>query len=384
MKTDRINYVIVGSFVLAMLVGLVVAVALLTGRTGATDAYHVMYRNVTGIKFGTQVLFEGFPIGQVEEIIPEPRKGGMRFRVEVGVIAGWQIPEDSVAQIAAAGLLAAVSININAGPSQKALEPGGEIRGKEAANIFAAMSSVAGEISELNESHIKPLLADLTKATRAFSALIEKDAQVALKRFADLAGDIAKRTPGIIAGIESFTANMDQSSEQLALLMAPENRQKVEAAVENINQATAQLRLFLRPENRQKLESITENIESTSAELRLLFRPENREKLEGFINNLDSTASAVAEMARDLKGTRKKFDRLLDSVNDLVDRNAPHVDKSVIALRRILDSVSRHIESVNQNLEGTARNLYEFSRQIRQNPGLLLGGRAPADRATGR
>ena len=285
MKTDRINYVIVGSFVLAMLVGLVVAVALLTGRTGATDAYHVMYRNVTGIKFGTQVLFEGFPIGQVEEIIPEPRKGGMRFRVEVGVIAGWQIPEDSVAQIAAAGLLAAVSININAGPSQKALEPGGEIRGKEAANIFAAMSSVAGEISELNESHIKPLLADLTKATRAFSALIEKDAQVALKRFADLAGDIAKRTPGIIAGIESFTANMDQSSEQLALLMAPENRQKVEAAVENINQATAQLRLFLRPENRQKLESITENIESTSAELRLQPRkPSSYEKLHVLVN----------------------------------------------------------------------------------------------------
>ena len=47
MRTSKINYFIVGMFVIVMIVGLVVSVALLTGRTGATDGYHAYYSNVT-------------------------------------------------------------------------------------------------------------------------------------------------------------------------------------------------------------------------------------------------------------------------------------------------------------------------------------------------
>jgi len=384
MKSSKINYLAVGSFVIAMLTGLVVSIALLTGRTGAIDDYHIIYHNVTGLKFGTQVLYEGFPIGQVEKISPEPQESGMTFRVGISVKAGWRIPEDSLAQIAASGLLAAASVNINAGPSTTVLKPGSEIKSKETANIFAAMSNVASEISELTESHIKPLLSQLSTATTAFSSLLENDAQVALKRLTVLVDDISTRTPKIIDNVEKFSEGLDETGKDLALMLRKENREKLEAVVENLNQSTNQLRLFLRPENRGKLESITDNLDRTSEELRVLLRPENRKKLEAFISNLDTTATEVAKMARGLKGTQKKFAGLLESVNDLVDKNAPHIDKSVIALRRILDSVSRHIDAVNQNLDGTARNLYEFSRQIRQNPGLLLGGKPPVDQATSR
>ena len=61
MKNNRLNYVIVGAFVLLVLAGLVASVALLTGRTGATDDYFAIYKNVTGVAFGSRVLFEGFP-----------------------------------------------------------------------------------------------------------------------------------------------------------------------------------------------------------------------------------------------------------------------------------------------------------------------------------
>lgn len=63
MNGGKLNYVVVGAFVLAMLVALVVSLAVLMGRTGATDDYYAVYRNVTGVKFGTQVLYEGYPIG---------------------------------------------------------------------------------------------------------------------------------------------------------------------------------------------------------------------------------------------------------------------------------------------------------------------------------
>ena len=57
MKSDRINYIIVGGFVILMLAGIVTSVAMLSGRTGATDTYYTSYEDVTGLKFGSQVLY---------------------------------------------------------------------------------------------------------------------------------------------------------------------------------------------------------------------------------------------------------------------------------------------------------------------------------------
>jgi phospholipid/cholesterol/gamma-HCH transport system substrate-binding protein len=40
--------------------------------------------------------------------------------------------------------------------------------------------------------------------------------------------------------------------------------------------------------------------------------------------------------------------------------------------------VARNIDSVTYNLESTSRNFNEFSRQLRENPGVLIGGTKPA------
>ena len=71
MYNNRTNYILVGCFVIAMIVAAAGSVAVLTGRTGPTDRYFLSLDNVADIKFGTQVRFEGFPVGQVErEEIP--------------------------------------------------------------------------------------------------------------------------------------------------------------------------------------------------------------------------------------------------------------------------------------------------------------------------
>ena len=110
MTNHRINYAVVGIFVIAALVSLVAAVAVLTGQTGSTTTYFTTYKNVGGLKFGTQVLYEGYPVGQVEEIAPEEFKGSTRFRITLAIAEGWRIPADSIAEVSASGLLAAVTI----------------------------------------------------------------------------------------------------------------------------------------------------------------------------------------------------------------------------------------------------------------------------------
>lgn len=325
MRSNTSNYFIVGTFVVLMLAGLMVAIALLTGRTGATDPYFAVYDNVTGVKFGTQVLYEGFPIGQVDEVQPIEENGRMRFRVGLDVKEGWRIPDDSVAQITAPGLLSAITISIVAGRSQAPLKPGSRIPEREAANIFSVMSSVASGLGDIAERDIRPILGSV-------AGLLEGDAKELIRELTALAVNMNEQMPRIARNIDDFTGKMNESS----------------------------------------------------GEIQALFNPENREKIEQIIGSLNQAAGNFAGLTAELGASREKVDRLLETANETVAASRPDVEKALSDLRYVIDSVARRIDSVNQNLEGASRNMYEFSRQIRQNPGLLLGSTPPKDAANER
>lgn len=308
MRSNRLNYFVVGLFVIASVVGLVVAVAVLSGRTGATDNYIAIYRNVTGVKFGTQVMYEGYPIGQVESVTPMPEAGGMRFQVNFGVRQGWRIPDDSLATIAAPGLLSAITISIEAGKSANALKPGAQIKSQEAANIFAAVSSIAGELGQLAEKDIKPLLSNLNLVAAEVRSILEKDGKGLIKNAAAMIEDVAARVPAIAGNVQTFTDQMKKNSEEVSAILSPENREKMGHAIANLDSAA---------------------------------------------KNLDQLIALSRGMVADNKSD----------------------------IRFTVESITRHIESINQNLDGAARNMLEFSRQIRQNPGLLMGGTPPKDTA---
>ena len=121
MYKQKINYVIIGVFVTTMLAAGVGSVALLAGRTGPADHYFMVLDNVSDVKFGTQVRYEGYPVGQVEGITPMVDGAGMEFRVEVTIQPGWRIPSDSIARIGSSSFLAAKTIDINSGNSPVAV-----------------------------------------------------------------------------------------------------------------------------------------------------------------------------------------------------------------------------------------------------------------------
>ena len=316
MNTAKINYVAVGAFVTVALIGMVVAIAMLSGRTGATDGYHAIYKNITGVKFGTQVLYEGYPIGQVESVTPVADGGTMLFRVDFAVSEGWQIPDDSMARIGASGLLSAITINIDAGVSPIAHKPGAQVNAQEASDLFKVMSGVAGDISNLAENDLRPLLATMNTAVGNFAItvetvgdLLDEDGQRMIKQFAAVADDLS----GLVVDLN--------------------------------------------------------------------------DRLPRIAKNVDDSTANFADLSKDLATTRGKLDKLLVTAdqlmvnsNAMVGENRDEVRTSIEDLKHVTDSLARHIDSVNQNVEGTARNMYEFSREIRQNPGLLLSGTAPQEK----
>lgn len=311
MQDSRINYVVVGGFVAIMAVVFVVVISMLAGRTGATDEYYTVYDNVSGLQFGSLVMYEGYHIGQVESIDAVQRNGQTAFRVNLVVEEDWQIPEDSVASATVSGLLSAMTIDIRGGDSATLLKAGSEIPGIPPTNFFAALSDIGAEFGDLSVTSIRPLLDNLNLYVK------------------EMGETTMAHLPGILENVETLSA----------------------ALSEDIPAITESLRVT------------TELLETD------LLRPENRENVAAALENLEAVS--------------KNLNETLQRVDELVDNNSGNVDESLRNLRYTLDTVARYVDDIAHNTDATLRNLAEFSRAIRENPGLFIAGSPPEDRSAG-
>ncbi len=321
MKDSSINYVVVGGFVSVMIVVFVIIISMLAGSTGSTDKYYTVYNNVGGLKFGTQVLYEGYQIGQVDSVEPMFEDGKVQFRVNIEVQEGWVIPDDSVARATVSGLLSAMTVDIAGGDSDTRLPPGSQIPGVAPSNFFAALSEIGAEFGDLSQNSIKPLIESLGS-------------------YVTQLGDAAVDNAG-------------------PMLM-------------NLNSISADLNTKL-PEISASLTRTARLIETE------VLGEENRGNLTTVLRNFEVASSDMAGLAAELNDTRRLIHESVQQINVVVSENATDVNDSVKDLRYTLATISRTIDDITGNLEASSRNFAEFSRSIRQNPGLLLGGSPQQD-----
>lgn len=293
MKHENVNYLVVGSFVLAMLVALTISLTLISGRDGDTESYNVYYESVAGLKYGTIVSYEGYQLGQVESVEPVQDNGKTRYKVTFGIQEDWKVPSDSIAQITSSGLLGGISIDIKEGVSKTSLKPGETLHGQEGANLFAAVGGAAGDI--------KLLIGDVRKFVRTLN-------------------------------------------EEAGLL--------------------------------DDAKSLLKRLDNSAANLEGMFSKGNAENITEMVSNLNS-------LSQRLDNTLSEVDHMVKSSSQLVNNNRADIQRSIRHLSASLEVVSQHIDTITYNLEGTSRNMNEFSRQIRENPGLLLGSTPPKDKASG-
>ena len=193
------------------------------------------------------------------------------------------------------------------------------------------MASVAGQLGEFAEGDLRPLVATLNRAVGNVDEIVGNQGRRLIDDLGGMAADLARRLPSIVDDVQSLTHEM-----QIA-----------------------------------------------SGEFGKLFSSSNRRTLEGVLAKADATVGNLAEFSRDINATRSRIDGVLTTLDALLIDNKLDVERAIIDLRHVVESVARHIDLLNQNMEGASRNMYEFSRQIRENPGLLLGGTPPRDQAVG-
>ena len=243
MRDTRKNYVIVGTFLLAMLAALVGWLMVLSGRTGATDPYYIEFENVMGLAEGAEILYGGYPVGHIEEISLIRAQDGSAYRLDVSIRKGWKIPEDSVAVITQSGFLAPVVVDILEGRSTRILASGARIPSQRTTNFMAALTKMSSTLGELTETSLKPLLANLTQGTDSLDAMFE-DIPVIMENVKTLTAqinDTASRLDGLLdrsgGRVDTILADMEDISGNVSTLAADlrETRRKIDTLLVSMN-----------------------------------------------------------------------------------------------------------------------------------------------------
>lgn len=155
MKQSKLEF-LVGLFVLLGLA----AIAYLTVKLGAGsmiggDSYmlEARFTSVSGLNVGSNVVVAGVPVGRVESIRVEPSE--YTAIVTLKVMAGLNLPTDSMASIKTTGLIGDKYVSLSPGAEDSYLEAGARITMTEAAvDLESLIGKMAfGSVSEEPEKN---------------------------------------------------------------------------------------------------------------------------------------------------------------------------------------------------------------------------------------
>jgi phospholipid/cholesterol/gamma-HCH transport system substrate-binding protein len=213
----KANYVAVGAFVVACLVGLVVSIMWLAGAQYSQEySYYQTYFTgaVTGLGKGTVTRYNGIDVGRVAQLEFDPNNP-QRVIVTLQVQPGLNIREDSVASIDSQGFTGGAFVEISGGTANSptlVAKPGQKypiIRTKQstlqqleqsAPEVVAKLNVAADRINDLlsdnNRKAIAQVLVNLDKTTAAIANHSDdidatlRQANVATRNVADASGQL--------------------------------------------------------------------------------------------------------------------------------------------------------------------------------------------------
>ena len=253
----RASYLIVGLFVIAGMIGLVLAAMWITGtRTDAALALYDIYfeGSVAGLKPGNAVQYRGIPVGGVIDMRIDP-ENVERVLVVIEVAADTPIREDTEATLALQGITGLSYIQLTGGTQAAAplkaqagqRRPVIKSRPSELAAIFEAAPELLNRAIEVialleellgpeNQRRIGNILANIEDTTGALSnsggdidkllregAGAVEDVHKLTSMLADNTGDIAtilSEGAGTMEDVHALTTSLAASSDDITSLLA--------------------------------------------------------------------------------------------------------------------------------------------------------------------
>ncbi len=225
----RANYILIGTFTLAGILGLV-ALVLWFARVELDRQfayYDIRFSSVSGLSAASDVRFSGLPVGQVVDVRLSPDQDGtILVRVEVDAITPVRV--DSIATIEAQGVTGVSFVQIGPGSVSEALlqpspsEPVPQIiagrsviqsLSEGAPELVTQTLAVIAEVKQLfgpdNQAQIERILTNVAETSETFSTTLEGFSEFAgsANAFANEISNVSQILIGLSDDIESLLQN---------------------------------------------------------------------------------------------------------------------------------------------------------------------------------
>ncbi len=178
-------------------------------------------------------------------------------------------------------------------------------------------------------------------------------------------------------GVDLF-ASIGAAASDFSDLSENAIRPMIETLNNTVQQVAGELDSGL-PEIMRSMQDLVAKLDQSATHLSGMLNAETEVQFRRTLDDVEGTATDLRALSAGLVDVQQEAQALILKLDSLVTESQPDVQQAVVDLRRLLEQVSRYSDGILQNLDSTSRNMSEFSRQIRENPGRLIGGAVPRD-----
>jgi phospholipid/cholesterol/gamma-HCH transport system substrate-binding protein len=285
----RVNYVIVGIFVLVLGV-VAVGMVLWLGKSDYLDAYDqyqaYMRQSVSGLSVDSTVKYRGVDVGRVKEIALNP-DNPEEVRLTLDILRGTPIKTDTVAMLETQGLTGLATLNLEGGSREAPrleIQPGQEypvIQTKP--SLFYRLDMALSQL--LSEKGVSSVITNLNTFTKNANALIIEDTR---KRVEGILHDLSELSHTLAGESRTIHQGIDTASEAMDNLVVMTSRvnKELPELLERIRQSASAVK------------KVTEELAQTGKAVQTIVQ-ESRPDLEKFTREtLGETGLLIGELRR--------------------------------------------------------------------------------------
>ncbi|MCB5296069.1 MAG: MlaD family protein, partial [Candidatus Cloacimonetes bacterium] len=377
---------------------LVFAAAVAGNRlTQKWDTYYIVFDDypVSGLQVGGTVNYQGIKVGRVEDIKIDPQDV-LKVKVTINIEPGTPIKDNTEAVLSLVGITGLKAVEIRGGTNEaKNLKPGSYIKpgstmiddiSQRAVSIAEKIDLIAANINDITNQQNRENIAKILSETGMILADTRGNLAGTLDAISRIANNTADLTEGLNRNIDMISQNLAGNIDEISQTTSESMESIVETLndelvliTRNLNQNISEISEqgeYLLQDTRFHLNNIgtntntlvlesTQQIVSVSSNINRSLETINRllssEEFTSIVANIDKLSAQLADsdvqgMVANLGTTIQRIGVLINTLNRTVARSQDDLLETL------------------ENLRDATENLNDFSRQISDNPAILLRG----------
>jgi phospholipid/cholesterol/gamma-HCH transport system substrate-binding protein len=124
------------------------------------------------------------------------------------------------------------------------------------------------------------------------------------------------------------------------------------------------------------------SLNSSATELQGILTTVDQKRIDNIMGNAQQVTEHLLEVSAKLDKASSDVDKLVSTTSSMMDSNNEDLRKALLDLRTTMGVIEENMSSIMYNIDTSSRNLNEFTRQLRDNPSVILNSKAPRDAAS--